>query len=369
MLVAAQESSSAGDSSDPLQNTGVLQNVLSYVGPGHCVFVAPVSKLWLRLYNKVESQQLTVEDEYEDYTVTCGPKMTLLSSVFESVSRVRLAYWYLHFTTKTFQLAAGKYADVATLKEAHSLGMKYTKATMTGAVKCNKLAEVQFLHSQGCRWPSYMLEEAASDGHYELVRFCSQNGCHWLDPSLAPSFAAQSGSIALMAYLMQQPESIAGLDAVVLRVAAFKGHRPLCEFLRALLCPWDETVTRQAAAGGQLDTLRWLIDSGCPWTADGLRAAAGESGNIEVLSYLQQQGLLTRTEHLTDALEFAGGHGQLAAAQWLRAQGADWPTGSVCSMWLGDVLEWATANGFTMPANAHEFGFFGKNISQHLIIT
>eukprot|EP00953_Heterococcus_sp_UTEX-ZZ885_P029563 15686-Heterococcus_DN1.PRE.2 len=268
--------------------------------------------------------------------------MTLLSSVFESVSRVRLAYWYLLFTTKAFQLAAGKHADVATLGEAHSLGMKYTKSTMTGAVKCNKLAEVQFLHSQGCRWPSYMLEEAASDGHYELVRFCS-SGCHWLDPSLAPSFAAQSGSIALMAYLMQQPESMAGLDAVVLRSA---------------LCPWDETVTRQAAAGGQLDTLRWLIDSGCPWEADGLRATAGESGSIEALTYLQQQGLLTRTEHLTDALEFAGGHGQLAAAQWLRVQGAEWPTGSVCSMWLGDVLEWATANGFTMPANTHQFGFF-----------
>jgi hypothetical protein len=45
MLAVAQELSAA-DSSDPLLNAGVLQNVLSYVGPGHCLSVAPVSKWW-----------------------------------------------------------------------------------------------------------------------------------------------------------------------------------------------------------------------------------------------------------------------------------------------------------------------------------
>jgi hypothetical protein len=32
--------------SNPLLDPGILQTVLSYVGPGHCLFVAPASKWW-----------------------------------------------------------------------------------------------------------------------------------------------------------------------------------------------------------------------------------------------------------------------------------------------------------------------------------
>jgi hypothetical protein len=94
MLAVAQELSAA-DSSDPLLNAGVLQNVLSYVGPGHCLSVAPVSKWWKEIYCTVQSQELTVEDDYDSYTISCGPNMTLFSSVFASASCVHLAWTWL----------------------------------------------------------------------------------------------------------------------------------------------------------------------------------------------------------------------------------------------------------------------------------
>ena len=59
-MVITQEQKRSAASSNPLFNPSILQIVLSYVGPGHCLFVAPVSKWWFELYFKVESQQLTV---------------------------------------------------------------------------------------------------------------------------------------------------------------------------------------------------------------------------------------------------------------------------------------------------------------------
>jgi hypothetical protein len=62
--------------------------------------------------------------------------MTLLSAVFASPSRVRLAHARkFRCTTERYQCdaAAGMYADVATLKAARELGiMQYTPAVMVG---------------------------------------------------------------------------------------------------------------------------------------------------------------------------------------------------------------------------------------------
>jgi hypothetical protein len=81
----------AADSSDPLLDSSILHNVLSYVGPGHFLFVAAVSKWWKEIYATLKSQQVPYYASYRaSPTITCGPQMTLYSSVFESHSRVRV---------------------------------------------------------------------------------------------------------------------------------------------------------------------------------------------------------------------------------------------------------------------------------------
>ena len=83
---------SAVNCSNPLLDIGVLQNVRSYVGPGHCLFVAPVSKRWDEMYSTLGSQQLTVREESgEQHILTGGFKVTLYSHAFASPSRVKLA--------------------------------------------------------------------------------------------------------------------------------------------------------------------------------------------------------------------------------------------------------------------------------------
>jgi hypothetical protein len=120
-----QKCSSFGRSS-PLFDLDILQHVLSYVGLGHHLFVAPVSKCWRLIYARLDGQQLTVYDDYSKRIITCGPQMTLHSAVLASPARVKLAHESgLSCSSCTYQRAAGEHADVATLTTAHQLGVEY----------------------------------------------------------------------------------------------------------------------------------------------------------------------------------------------------------------------------------------------------
>jgi hypothetical protein len=179
MVATRAQKRSALDSSSPLLRPGILQNVLSYVGPGQHLFVALVSKWWKEINATLETHQLSFKPG-SDYTlvVNCTPQITLGSSLFASPARVKVAHDNgLDCTSEEYHLAAGYHAGIASLAMMRKLGIKYIAATMAGAARCNKLAEVQFLHSQGCPWSLYLLEDAATDGYFELVRWCHEQDC------------------------------------------------------------------------------------------------------------------------------------------------------------------------------------------------
>jgi hypothetical protein len=292
MVSEAQEGSA--NSGNPLQQAGILQRVLDYVGPGHWCCVAEVSSLWREVYMTVATAEMLMIFGY--HTITCVPQMTTLSAVFGSASRVQLADAHQRSSaTNQYQRAAGMYADVATLEAARKAGMRYTSDTMRGAARCNTLAAVQFLRAQGCPW-----------------------------------------------------------DAGVFSAAAARGDTDMCAYLHAEHCPWNGAVCYQAALNGHASTLRWLHEHGCPLMVDHVDPPAAQSGSVEVLVYLQQQrqGASFTTDQLTEMLNIAGAHNKLAAAQWLKQQGAEWPAVlSYGEPWSGDVLSWARAEGCTAPTH------------------
>jgi hypothetical protein len=53
-VMASRAPKRGSPDSEPLLDPGILQNVLSYVGPGQHLFVAPVSKHWKDFYGAVE---------------------------------------------------------------------------------------------------------------------------------------------------------------------------------------------------------------------------------------------------------------------------------------------------------------------------
>jgi hypothetical protein len=107
-----------------------------------------------------------------------------------------------------------------------------------------------------------------------------------------------------------------------------------------------------------VETLRWLREHGCPCSKLVIDAAA-EGASVSVLAYLQAEGLINSTDKLTVLLRIAGVHSEetakgctrLAAAQWLRQQGAEWPR-KLCyegRPWSEELVAWARAEGCTSP--------------------
>eukprot|EP00953_Heterococcus_sp_UTEX-ZZ885_P031168 16384-Heterococcus_DN1.PRE.1 len=121
-----------------------------------------------------------------------------------------------------------------------------------------------------------------------------------------------------MAWMLHQPGM--QLCEQAMHVAAMNGHTVMCQFLHELQCPWDASCARDAAL-------------------------AARGGSVDALIYLQQQGFMISASTLADMLDSAGGWQQLAAARWLRAQGAQWPSLLAFSLWRGEALAWARAEG------------------------
>jgi hypothetical protein len=345
------QSCSVADSGSLLSQVGILQRVLSYVGPGHWWFVSTVCSLWRDFYQQLASVQMVGYDEFEHkVNITCTPQTTLCSAVFASGSRVRLALKALSCTQEHCQVLAGRYANAEALVAARELGMSFTLATMCGCAFCNKLAVMQFLRAQRCAWDGYVCETAAERGFFEMLRWAREHGCPWFDNDILEA-AASSGNIEMVAWVKQRPDVICS-SREILRAAA-NGHIAMCAYLRSEAVPWHDLACYAAAAGAHADTLHWLQEHGCPCDAPSTelcyRAARG--GGVDVLSYLQAEGFLDNVQLLSYLLKVAGAHNKLAAAQWLRQQGADWPAVLLDynTKWFGDVLAWARAEGCTSP--------------------
>eukprot|EP00953_Heterococcus_sp_UTEX-ZZ885_P003992 2655-Heterococcus_DN1.PRE.1 len=77
------------DSTNPLAERGILQHVLGYVGPGHWLFAALVSRGWQQAYQKVPVHQMIGSSPaYPVVPFACVPQMTLYSAAVASPARL-----------------------------------------------------------------------------------------------------------------------------------------------------------------------------------------------------------------------------------------------------------------------------------------
>jgi hypothetical protein len=116
-------------------------------------------------------------------------------------------------------------------------------------------------------------------------------------------------------------------------------------------------LTRVAAHHGKLELLQWLHECGCPWVEIDVCRRAALHGHVDMLLWLQEVTAPWSTQLKREMLFSAGWSNQLAAAQWLRQRGADWPSSflgtavvkkdqvKVC--WTLHVVRWALDNGCT----------------------
>jgi hypothetical protein len=209
---------------------------------------------------------------------------------------------------------------------------------------------LKWLRTQSwCKFNEFTVLGAVRGCHLAALTYLCSAGCDWHANKIAHE-AASSGNIAVVEWLRQQQSVVFGATAMA--SAACAGQTAMCAHLRSIGCGWNDVACSHAAAHGRLDTLRWLLGSGCPWSVSDICGCAAQNGRADVLDYLLEQGAVMSSEQLTEALNAAGTRGTLQTVQWCRQRGAEWPavlgyTGIV--EWTDACLAWARANGCAAP--------------------
>jgi hypothetical protein len=394
---------------------GTLQLVLDFVGPGYCLHAGTVCRAWRESYHRVAAITLAVTTwDGRSISFICGPSHTLRSAAFSSRATLRWAYnWGLDLEVKEY--IAAKTADLATLAIAIMLGMPLTAELMHSAARFQKFNVLEWLHidarcslpqdithsaakggsivllqwlaaagcvfdrrtsyhaalaghmhvlqfllKKGCRFDKDCIDAAAERGDLLMVQWLRQQGCPWRKSEVV-HLAAESGCVALMDWLLHEPEVVV-MTHDLMASAAEAGQLAMCQYLREQGCPWSPRACLDAARAGHCDVVKWLHGAGCPWQPASIGGSmvvrAAMCSSVEILDYLLQQDMLTEggalAEALTEALAAAGVHDSLAAAVWLRQHGAEWPADLRYNTvpWSRAMVAWARAEGCTAPVSA-----------------
>jgi hypothetical protein len=338
---------------DVLGNDGILQHIFGFVGAGHWLFLAKVSKQWKRVYSRVRS--LSLKSRFRDWerSISCSSTQTLCSAAFAAASTLRLAYECglelgaaadkeprsLHH--RWLLTRAGEYADINILQLAHNLGMPWTKEVAVGVVQSKCLAKLQWLYPQlhsiidDDDDDPYNSDDS-SDNAADTENARPKKIKGWCSDDLLGTAAAY-GALDIVQWLLQL--DIAVGDSAY--DAALAGHLSVLQLVYRDNCRSEELLCSLAAGRADLDMLNWLHARDCSLgEADELACQAARAGSTEVLAWLQQLGAV----HFSgEVMHVAARNGNTAVCVWLRAQGCAWdasPTVGAARANKLDTLKW-----------------------------
>jgi hypothetical protein len=169
---------------------------------------------------------------------------------------------------------------------------------------------------------------------------------------------ASSGSIAKLDWVCSHyPDwPFAQLDRVA-SAALRAGSLQCLRWLRAAgMVLQDPGWAYVAASSGHMSSFLFVLEeAGCPWSAQSVRVAAAQAGTPEMLQYVRaRDDTIWGVELLSQLLVRAGQYDNLPTAQWLRAEGAQWPVTFLLQSssvsfeprcWCLRTMQWAVANG------------------------
>jgi hypothetical protein len=339
-----------------------LQHIFGYVGAGHWLFLAKVSKRWKRLYSEVSSVDLQPSHHGWERTVRCCSKQTLGSAVFANTNTIRISYDCglelgdaADTTSRSLRqrwllMRAGQSADISTLQLAHSLGMPWLKEVAIGVAQSKCLAKLQWLYPQlhatsDNDTGSYDFDDSSEDdSDTENARPAKIRG--WRSADLLSSAAAH-GAVDIVQWLLELGVAVG--DSVY--DAARTGQLNVLQFLYKKGCKSEDILCHWAARRADLVMLQRLHAHACSWgDLDEFTGAAASSGSTEVLAWLQQHGAVSFSGAVMCAAagSVAADDETIALCAWLRAQGCPWDesaTAAAAGDDKFDTLKWLCEHG------------------------
>jgi hypothetical protein len=147
---------------------------------------------------------------------------------------------------------------------------------------------------------------------------------------------------------IQSLSRVKEIDAESLRENDFaraseKGDLDVMKRLRDSGCPWDSCTFEAAARHGSLDNMKWLKDNGCPWYRTTFCGAAAH-GSLENMKWLKDNGF----PWSLFTFAWAARHGNLENLKWLKDNGCPWDCDTFERASINEsrvVMKWLTENG------------------------
>jgi uncharacterized membrane protein YgcG len=211
-----------------------------------------------------------------------------------------------------------------------------------------------------------LVERAATDADLGTLQWLVQTGLsgyQWsnYDVVKVAAAAAEVAAIDVLDWLRTQPvfpvadDEDSDVHNSMAAAAVKSGALPSLQWLAAHGLVFDNPYyPTLAAASRQFAVLQYLVVTAhCPWFPAHVRREALHYCDGQLLQWLWQEGGAWTDEVLRETLFEAGKFSNVAAAEWLIAQGADvWPTSFLytdqygkMACWPLRMMQWARARG------------------------
>lgn len=233
------------------------------------------------------------------------------SRAYENAARkghikiIELLHWYgYHMRPSICEVAAanGQLEILKWLKRKFGVGIDnfWQPHVCAFAAKYGHLETLKWLRSAECNcpWDGDTCCEAAASNQLDVLEWAVNNGAE-LTP-MTFNLAAESGGATLkFLYKHGCPR-----DQWATAYAIQYNRLDVLKWMKTLPdITWTCNVTVIAAIRGYLDTLKWLVETGCPINVDDCIKSGGK--NSEIVKYLQS---------LTLALTLANTHVDLSVS-------------------------------------------------------
>lgn len=206
---------------------------------------------------------------------------------------------------------------------------------------------LQWAFDNGCPTDHLPMAAAAELGSIDLARCSRTNGCSWIvseegaDPEWnVADMAALHGHQDLLEWALAQGCPYGNR---LMAVAAENNRLDMLQWLHARGCPVDEGIAYEACLGGHVQILEWALAHGFPIDSRMCSMSAAQCAHQPVLQMLHDAG------QLDDAAGFAAVYfNQVPALAHLRSLGWGWERFGVplaCNMGHLQLLQWARTQG------------------------
>ncbi|OWZ07246.1 hypothetical protein PHMEG_00020384 [Phytophthora megakarya] len=210
---------------------------------------------------------------------------------------------------------SGGHTDVMEWLRRHvTVHSEVAPQLMLDAARAGDLLLVQALHKNYELPLSNALIEAQKRGRWGVVKWILKSG-GVEDPKVDMDIIAADSDIDFLQWVYTQ--GFGRPTSRALEFAAFNGRLNILEWLHVgpakleLSC----SVLKEAARGGKLDVVKWLLDRHCPSTSAAMEAAA-ENGYLQIMQLLYANSEAVCTSR---ALDRAASNGHLEVVKWLDA--------------------------------------------------